>query len=287
MRRWSLLAALVWQAAGACAAAPGERILVAVDEWPRAVKPLVYANALGGHWDGAWHPPEACGRRLRPGLEGPLISLTEGVVGRYRVVAVEPPSTDPPDEGTIYARGEITLDGRKPFRYPLLALLGATADPSWRVTSYSLTHKTYLALARAFLTANGVSAASAARLHLRQLLATELERDGRREVLTAFSSSAGDYILPPLERKGDFWGLTLRYVPRGSANARTRPFFLQVIRSDETVPEQTLVVGILDVNGDGTAEIVTRSAYYEGWAYQLWQWKGGKLTVVSSWGAGV
>jgi hypothetical protein len=131
-------------------------------------------------------------------------------------------------------------------------------------------------LARAAYAKNGVAAALAAKMEVVNLTATDLDRDGRAELIGSFRT----------ERKGatpEAYTLFLIMEPSGDAFKTAWEWFH---KGYEDGYEDRHFVEQVDFDGDGVGEVVAEGTYYESYDYVIYQRQQGRWRPVYKGGGG-
>ncbi|MDQ6695651.1 MAG: VCBS repeat-containing protein [Chloroflexota bacterium] len=245
---------------------------------PGIIHPIMDLNTqclLGGSQDGKWVKPEVVTAALKGGEKYRLYSLA-GYMGQAtgsKATSIGVPCEDT-QRVTISPAPKITKN---------VYAVGATWAAEPRVPrSESLNQVIYQNAVRDVLKQKGLTNP---KIKLTQVLRVDLEGDGVPEVLVsatysahpAFPSvAAGDYSLVLLRKV--IKGKTQTFVIDGEAYAKDSPF---------AAPNTYTVTSVLDLNGDGTMEVVVDSRYYEGEFSTVYQVKGSDIQPVLECGCGV
>ena len=122
--------------------------------------------------------------------------------------------------------------------------------------------------ARSILRRKRVSASLVATLKAEDLIATDLDGDGRAELVGNF------YIGPtPSEGISDY-SLLLLLEPQGAAGYRVglaRYYHNQEKYRQASGAQDDQYLDQLDLDGDGTDEILIRTGYWEAWSYSIYK----------------
>jgi hypothetical protein len=131
-------------------------------------------------------------------------------------------------------------------------------------------------LARAAYAKNGVAAALAAKMEVVNLTATDLDRDGKFELVGSFLVDKKDAapmsytLFLIMEPSGDDFKAAWEWFHKGSEDAF----------------EDRLFVDQLDFDGDGVGEVVVMGSYYESNDYIIYQRQQGRWRPVYRGGGG-
>ncbi|SMB95040.1 hypothetical protein [Deinococcus hopiensis] len=148
------------------------------------------------------------------------------------------------------------------------------------VTSLPTNSPVYEAAVRAELLRRGLRDP---RVQLRSVTRADLDGDGTDEVLVEASRFADQAALypPPTGQPGDYSLLLLRSVVKGKVRTTVLGAYVALKaydqNRDETMPlaQRYALGGVADLNGDGRMEVVTFSAYYEGYGVAAQEWTPG------------
>jgi len=187
---------------------------------------------------------------------------------------------------------------------PILALeYQAEAAPGWYVTGelasskvmwagakpklpqaqrLAATSKTYLDAVQRVLDAKGLKTAKA---RINQIWSVDLDGDGTKEVLIEAATKPDMTETTMNNAKAtDYSMVLIRYVKGSRTITRTLAFH---DGHSGTLEGADRLRAIADLDGDGVAEIVTSSNYYEGTSATVWRFKKGVLTQLVTNGSGV
>lgn len=134
-----------------------------------------------------------------------------------------------------------------------------------------------LELARAAYAKNGVPAALAARMEVVNLTATDLERDGRFELVGSFKVEKADASAP------EAFTLFLIMEPQGGSLKTAWEWFH---RGYEGEYADRHFVDQVDLDGDGVGEVVAEGTYYESNDYVVYKRQQGRWRPVYQGGGG-
>jgi hypothetical protein len=132
-----------------------------------------------------------------------------------------------------------------------------------------------LALARTLYGAKRVRAALVKKMKVEHLTAADLDRDGRYELVGNFQIDAGDDLMH---------NLFVIFEP--AARGRYRPAFNWYHKGAGEDYEDLGLVDVLDIDLDGTAEVVARASQYESYGYSIYRRRRGKWRAVYHGGGG-
>jgi len=123
---------------------------------------------------------------------------------------------------------------------------------------------TYAALASEILSDRGLDVASPV---IKQVIRTDLEGDGVNEVIVVAEEVTPGYLM----EIGDYSILFLRKVVEGDVQTAVLEETV-VLSEDDQFAGSHIVGTIADLNGDSKMEIVTNSAYFEGFGVNVWEY---------------
>lgn len=132
-----------------------------------------------------------------------------------------------------------------------------------------------LEVARTVYGVRGVGAALVKRMKVENLTATDLERDGKFELVGNFQIDAGEYVMH---------NLFVIFEPM--ANGKFKPAFTWYHKGGESEFEDREFVDAVDLNLDGTAEVIAEGSYYESNDYVIYQRQAGKWRPIYKGGGG-
>ena len=235
---------------------------------------LPWSYVIGGHSEGKWLTSEATGKRLSETAIPYRVFTLAGEAGTVTGAKAAPNADVCPDVWMLSLTSQTTSGVRQ-------HAIGVHApwDPMPRKSrASSLTQEVYVQAMKALLNDQGIERPE---VTLTQLLRVDLDGDGTDEVLTTATRYLAS-IVPSTPRAGDYSVVTLRTVigtkvetqlvsgevyPKGDLNA---------------APNTYEIAGLLDLNGDGTLEVLIRTSYYEGGGMTVWQMQKGVLVQVLS-----
>ncbi|MEQ1749238.1 MAG: hypothetical protein ABL974_07430 [Prosthecobacter sp.] len=235
---------------------------------------LPWSYVIGGHAEGKWLTSEAAGKRLSAPVTTYRVFTLTGETGKVTGAKAAPDGDLCPDMWRHKLTTEIEPDTRK-------NAIGVNAawEPMPRQSkSSSLTQEIYVQAMKAVLSGRGIERPE---VKLTQLLRVDLDGDGTDEVLT----SATHYLasdVPSAPREGDYSVVTLRSVIGIKVQTQLVSGEVYAKADLNAAPNTYEIAGLLDLNGDGTLEVLIRTSYYEGGGMQVWQLQKGVLVQVLS-----
>ena len=231
---------------------------------------LPWRYVIGGYADGKWLKSEVTGKRLTgPKTEYRLYSLT-GEAGKVTVGKASPDSDVCPDVWMVPINPEPDMDKTS-------IGVRATWDPAPRIAkSLDTTQDVYVKAVTDLLLAKEITKPN---VKIKQLLKVDLDGDGEDEVLIACSHYQGEEDLTQA-KAGDYSFVALRRVVKGKVQTQILEgdFYPKTVK--DAAPNTYKISGLLDLNGDGTLEVLVDSAYYEGGGLKVWQLQKDKLVTV-------
>ena len=235
----------------ACALAAAVPAVAPADDG--SVHPIVfgpYGYLLGGSANGAWLPAGEVAPMLKGG-ERYRHYGEEGAVGEGDGLAPESQGQPCPDT--------MLVEMRTPEFYSFVSVAGGwNALP--RVPKYTdVNQRVYREAAAAFLKQHGIANPQ---VELTQVTRIDLDGDGADEVLVSGTRRGGDG--PGGVRPGDYSFVFLRKLVDGKVMTTPIVTDLHPDPKPTSFSYRLDVVMVLDLNGDGTMEIVTSSEFYEG-----------------------
>jgi len=132
-------------------------------------------------------------------------------------------------------------------------------------------------LARAAYAKNGVSAAFVGKMEVANLTATDLDRDGREELIGSF------VIEKKSETAGDAWTLFLIIEPDANTFKTAWEWFHHGYEGEYA---DRRYVDQVDLDGDGVGEVVAEGSYYESNDYVIYKKQQGRWRPVYQGGGG-
>lgn len=245
-------------------------------------------NPIGGYAEGrGWLSDSECLEFIKKGTRIDIVKLGSGKIGTFTVDRLLTPSEEPPDEGTIYAEG--TVKAKEEGDSGSDAIIGVfdpgTEPPKTEVIPPD--NETYHKIAKDFLKGEGINKADLETMFISQVVKVDLEGDGTDEVFISVQSSE-NYLTDFWEEEG---GRFYSYLfMRKVVNGKVRTFVLygeQYARGDVGITLIFRLAGFWDLDGDGTLEIITDEAYYEGFGFGIYSFEDGEFVYRTGWGMGV
>ena len=243
----------------------------AADEKPLATFiELPWRYVIGGRANGQWLNSEAAGKRL-PGTKTDYRVFT--LAGEQARVSGGKASQDAevcPGIWMLEVTPEPDLDQHA---------IGVVApwNPMPRIAkAAATTQEVYLKIVRDLVTGKGITKPKA---EITQLLRVDLDNDGEDEVLLSASHFKNREEML-MATGGDYSFVALRQMVEGKVQTQvfTGEFYPKA--DENAAPNIHEVAGLLDLDGDGTLEVLVRSTYYEGGGISVWQLQKGKLVKV-------
>lgn len=273
--------ALLLSASFVSGAAHLQNAVIALGPWDSAQPELV--GVLSGQ---KWLQHQNAAKMLKAGETFKLYS-SAGLSGSAK--GGKPESLGVPCEETSSVK---LTPNRKPKTFEI-GVTGAWNPRPRAITILPNDSAPYLKIANEFLQSKGLESPN---VQLTSVLKVDLDNDKTDEVFVAgrqFQTSSMGDLFPPVSLKaGDYSFLLMRKIVNGKVV--TISLGDDVIVKDNT-PESDIrhlanlydIAGILDLNGDGKLELVTYSAYYEGYSFEILEWTGKKFVsrAVSGCGA--
>ncbi len=235
---------------------------------------LPWSYVIGGHAEGKWLASEAAGKRLSAPATTYRVFTLAGEAGKVTGAKAAPDADLCPDVWLQKLSTEIDSDTRK-------HAIGMNAEwnPMPRQSlAASLTQDVYLQAMKALLNSQGIERPV---VKLTQLLRVDLDGDGTDEVLTAATHYLPSEV-PSAPRAGDYSLVALRSVIGTKVQTQLVSGEVYAKADLNAAPNTYEIAGLLDLNGDGTLEVLIRSSYYEGGGMEVWQMQKGKLVQVLS-----
>lgn len=132
-----------------------------------------------------------------------------------------------------------------------------------------------LEVARAVYGVRGTGPALVRKMTTENLTATDLDRDGKFELVGNFQIDAGEYLMH---------NLFVIFEP--TPDGKYKPAFTWFHKGAEGEYEDRTLVDAVDLDGDGTAEVVAEGHYYESNDYVIYQRQAGKWRPIYKGGGG-
>jgi len=262
---------------GPAMAAPVNPI-VAFNDFYRDSKPTGYL--LGGSAGSRWVKPEAAASLIPGGEPYRLYTLTGEVgssAGGKPAKGEEGPCSD-----TLY----VTLTPFPTGRGSLVAVAGPWNAMPRMPKIANPQAQVYREAAAEILMNKGIDNP---KVNISQVLQVDLDGDGVDEVLVSannyerFKPEGG---LTPNARAGDYSLVFLRKVVHGKVVTKiiTGEYYPRAKKF--IAPSEHRVIGVLDLNGDGSLEIVVSGRYYEGDWVEAYRVHGAKIIKLFNMGCG-
>lgn len=218
-----------------------------------------------GGWSGtAWLNSEAAGQRVKPGTPFRVYPL-KGPAGAFTLEKAAADIDVCPDVWLAYPleEGERRRDG---------FAVAAAWDPRPRPVSVaSTTVEVYRKAVREILIARGLRDPN---VEITQHLRMDLEGDGEEEVLLAathYRREPDGPAIPVGAGSGDYSFVALRRVVDGKVVTQILDGEFYEKAAEFNAPNVHRVGAVLDLDGDGTLEIVLHFDYYEGGGTTIWK----------------
>ncbi len=219
---------------------------------------------LGAQQDGTWFTSEQTGKNFNRARNYQLYTL-EGKTGVAKAGKAEADVDVCPDVWLVPISPEPDPDARS---------IGVNApwDPQPRIARKgALTVEAYLKSTSELLAANGLGKS---RPKLTQHLRIDLDHDGEDEVLIAAElyqlREEGGFV-PVRTKAGDYSAVYLRRLVEGKVRTQLLVGDFYPKPEEFNLAWSHQVTGLLDLDGDGTLEIIIQSAYYEGATTTVWK----------------
>ena len=264
---------------GTAAMAATVHPIVAFSDFWSHNKPTGYL--LGGSAGGQWLKPEAAAGLIPGGENYRLYTLT-GEVGAS--VGSKPAKGE---EGPCSHTWYVTLSPLPAGHRSLVAVAGPWNAMPRALKITSTEQQVYKEAAAEILKTQGIANPN---VNLTQVIRVDLDGDGVEEVLV----SAANYArfkpggrLTPNARAGDYSLVFLRKVVQGKVVTRIITGEYYPKAKEFNAPSEHLVIGVLDLNGDGILEIVLSGHHYEGEWVDAYRVDGTKIIKLFSMGCGV
>ena len=251
--------------------------IVAFNDFYRDSKPTGYL--LGASAGGQWVKPEAAAGLIPGGEHYRLFTLT-GEIGSS--VGGKPAKGEDACADTLY----VTLTPFPAGRGSLVAVAGPWNAMPRRLKIASPEAQAYREAAAEILKSKGIANP---KINLTQVIQVDLDGDGVEEVLVSaanYAKSGSGGGLTPDARAGDYSLVFLRQVVQGKVVTKiiTGEYYPKAKKFN--APAEHRIIGVLDLNGDGSLEIVLSGRYYEGDWVEAFRVHGAKISKLFSMGCG-
>jgi len=230
---------------------------------------------LGGTVDGRWQTAEEIAPRVKGGETYRVYTTSrQPETGRGGPAAG---LDDYPDAWTVpLAPARLSRANR-----PGIALAGAWNARPRTPRVIKGRQAVYVQAVREWLQQHGIPQP---RVHITQIWRIDLEGDGQEEVLLSATSPRRE-ISPTEGVAGDYSCVLLRRLVAGQVV--TVPLAEQYFRhgqrdNGDAPPEGYTLHSALDLDGDGTLEVIVNFRYYEGYGQSVYQLQGNVMREVLS-----
>jgi hypothetical protein len=245
-----------------------KNVVIALGPWEGA--PAEIVGVLSGQ---QWLENQNAAKLIVGGESIRLFSHT-GVTGKAKVG--KPESLGAPCEET-FGVGLTPTHKAKAFE---IGVTGTWNPRPRAMTVLPNNSVPYLKIAKDFLVQKGLKNPV---VKLTSLLKTDFDNDKSDEVFLVGrhfqESSSGDYFPPVYGKKGDYSFVLMRKIVNGKV--QTISLGDDVLLKDIEIDSDTRhlaqfydIAGLLDLNHDGTLELVSYGAYYEGYSFEILEWNG-------------
>lgn len=230
---------------------------------------------LGGVADGRLVDPESAAKGMRGGERYTLF----GVTGRAGQATGTRPASAPDDVCQDMQALELSP---LPPGAPLVAVGGAAARLPAKLEPLGTTQPVYRQAMADLLRAEGIDKPE---LRLTRVIRTDFEGDGTDEVILEATRHAGGAGAAPAE--GDYSVIAVRRLVGGQVRTQVLAKEIHAPAGEFGTPTSYVVVGVVDLDGDGVAELVTQDQYYEGVFYHAYRLGRDGFTEALTCGCGV
>ncbi|MBK8036978.1 MAG: hypothetical protein IPK22_07550 [Verrucomicrobiaceae bacterium] len=235
---------------------------------------LPWRYVIGGHADGRWLNSEAAGRRLPAKTSYRLFTLA-GEIGRASAGKAAPEADVCPD---VWMQ---KLTPAPDLKHRAIGV-NASWDPMPRKPEKLKTDDAALVQAVARLLAT--KGITQSKVQIQQAYRVDLPSAGAPiEIITATRYANAAELMET--QPGDYSFVAIRAAGETSLRLVAGEFY--PAKDPEAAPSIYDLAGLLDLNGDGTLEVLVHTAYYEGGGTQIWQWHDGRLEQVLAFDCGV
>lgn len=232
---------------------------------------------IGAHVAGkGWLTSEKAVGLMHRGEELTVYRLTEGRIGTAKLTNDGALNSDF-SQGLWYKSQSSVGDGLAIVVWHSLG----SAPPKWfTVEELSSGNTVYRQIICDWLRKKGVTSKIIEAVVVEQIVRADLNRDERDEVFLSFRTPNTPGLgWIPKATKDTFSYLLMRYLPRGSRQARTATIedFPNVVHK---------VTALCDLDGEGWAEVATHASGVDVWGSDLHHWTGKRFRRVGRWGGG-
>jgi hypothetical protein len=233
---------------------------------------LPWRYVIGGFANGQWLNSEAAGKHLtgaktdyrvftptaeRSGITGGKASPDADVCPDVWLQTIKP--TLDPDE-----------------RNHAVGVCASWNPMPRKVRAMDTTLEAYVKAMSDVLASKGIAKA---KVKITQLLRVDLDGDGKEEVLTtAIHYTKSDELMTA--KSGDYSLITLRRLDGDKVKTLIVNGEVYPKGDENAAPNTYEVAAVLDLDGDGTLEILIRTAYYEGGGMEVYKLRKGVLEQV-------
>lgn len=246
-------------------------------------QPIPLYDVSGGFFLGIANPWQAAtaAAAVVPPQSYRIVGL-EGEVAR--VSGTAPAPLEPPPEDIFEV--QFTPSPTLPEAVDHFAVGGTHPLLPRPVRQAALDQTVYREAAGAVLAELGLSAQLP---ELSQLLRVDLNGDGSDEVLvsaTRYTHRVNPRVPAPRVAAGDYSVVFLRHVVDGAVQTQVLGSAVYPEAEEYSAPLQYSVGAVLDVDGDGTLEVIVRDIYYEGIGAIVYRWSATGMEQILSAGWG-
>jgi hypothetical protein len=247
---------------------------------PTRVYPIVDVGSnflLGGSAQGNWLTPDVMSNTVAGGESYRVYSL-KGYLGRSTGTLAVPAGEPCEDVQSVDLQPSRQNTGS-------IAVASTWAAMPRLPRTLSNTTPVYVKAVSDLLKARGIATPN---VNIEQVLQVDLEGDGVKEVLvsaTYFAGSDNNEPIPSIT-PGDYSITFMRKLVAGKVETVVLAEDVHTEQADFAAPSKYKIAGVMDLNGDGTMEVVLNGSYYEGAWTSVLQIKGTQFEEVLSAGCG-